>query len=134
MAEAQKSDDMVKLVNISKNAHGVTYTYGGQSEVVKDFRVVSRVEANHAVSKSYVPENVNEDGKKIPSHYLLDIEELPEGQRSKAVLSKAAEEVNVLKGEMGSLSKRNGELEGINKDLLEEVSRLRARIAKLEKK
>lgn len=123
--EIKRNDDMVKLVNIDKDKNPVIYTYSGNSKTVKDFIVIEREEAIHAVKKSYLPE---------PNTFLLSIEELPEGQRTKTVLSKAAEEVDVLKGQLSELAKRNEELEQINKELLEETARLRANIANLKQR
>lgn len=135
--EQKRHDDLVKLVNItgkgSQVVNGekvenkfqdVIYTYAGHSHTVKEFEVIERSTAEHAVVKTRL---ANEN------RAALKIEELPEGQRTKTAMEQSGAMVNELKGQLADLSHKNKDLEDKNVDLVNENAKLRAKLAKKDK-
>lgn len=134
----KRKDDLVKLVNISdkgfkivdgKNVPNpkevVFYTYASNSQKVEDFLVVDREEAEHALGYTR---------KATENRMVLDIEELPEGQRTKNELSRSGEEANRYKGIVSEQEAKILALEEERRDLLSEIARLKSQLAKAKGK
>lgn len=118
--EIKLPTDIVNLVNPTEKK--VEFHFDGEPISIspKEFVQLQRAVAEHGIRQTSV---MGDGGHRA----ILEIEELPEGQRTKEGMSRAAEE-------LVKSQKKVLELANLNATLAEENKSLREKIEKLERK